>query len=158
LYEGATTKVRVGSDFSEKFPFKVGVHQRSILSPLLFAIVMDVVTTEAKKGVLHEILYADDLVMMSESMEDLQRKFGLWKAALENKGLKVYISKTKLMVSGTEGETSRSKIDPCGTCDGRVMANLILCIKCGYWVHRRCSKVKKLSADLAQSFALDATA
>jgi len=32
------------------------------------------------------------------------------------------------------------------------MANSILCIKSGHWVHRRCLKVKNLSADLAQSF------
>jgi len=153
LYEeGATTKVRVGSDFSDEFPVKVGVHQGSVLSPLLFAIVMDVVTKEARKGVLHEILYANDLLLMSESMDDLQRKFGLLKAALENKELKVNLGKTKLMVSGTEGKTSRGKIDPYGICGWRVMANSILRIKCGHWVHRRCSKVKKLPADLAQSF------
>ena len=36
LYEGAETKVRVGSGLSEEFSVKVGVHQRSVLSPLLF--------------------------------------------------------------------------------------------------------------------------
>jgi len=75
--QGVTTKVRVESDFSGEFPVKVRVHQGSVLSPLLFAIMMDVVTKEARKGVLHEVLYANDLVLMSESMDDLQRKFGL---------------------------------------------------------------------------------
>ena len=152
LYEGATTRVRVGSAVSDKFSVKVGVHQGSVLSPLLFAIVMDVVTEDARNGTLHEILYADDLVLMGESMEDLQSKFSLWKATLESKGMKVNINKTKLMVSGTEGETSRSKIDPCGMCGKRVMANAILCIKCGHWIHRRCTKRKKLTVALAQSF------
>ena len=34
-------------------------------------------TYGARNGMLHEMLYADDLVLMSESMEDLQRKFSL---------------------------------------------------------------------------------
>ena len=33
--------------------------------------------------------------------------------ALEGKGLKVNVGKTKIMVSGTEGEITSSKIDPC---------------------------------------------
>jgi len=35
LCEGATTKVRVGSDFSDEFFVKVGVHQGSVLSSFL---------------------------------------------------------------------------------------------------------------------------
>ena len=52
----------------------VEMYQSSVLSPLLFAIVMDVVKKDARNGVLYEILYAGDLVLMSESIEDLQRK------------------------------------------------------------------------------------
>ena len=36
LYEGSKTRVRVGQELSEKFEVKVGVHQGSALSPLLF--------------------------------------------------------------------------------------------------------------------------
>ena len=44
LYEGAETKVRVGSGLPEEFSVKVGVHQGSVLSPLLLAMVIDEVT------------------------------------------------------------------------------------------------------------------
>ena len=37
----------------------------------------------------HEILYANDLIFMSESIERIQRKFANWKYALESKGVKV---------------------------------------------------------------------
>jgi len=51
---------------------EVGVHQGSVLSPLLFAIVVDVVTKCTRKGLMNEILYADDLVLTSESLDELQ--------------------------------------------------------------------------------------
>ena len=38
LYDGAKTRVKVGSAYSEEFEVKVGVRQGSVLWPLLFAI------------------------------------------------------------------------------------------------------------------------
>ena len=35
---------------------------------------------------------------------------------MEGKGLEVNIGKTKMMMSGTEGEIALSKIDPSGIC------------------------------------------
>ena len=61
-YDGAKTRVRVGSAYSDEFEVKVGVHQGSVLSPLLFAIVADVITENARRAVVNELLYADDLV------------------------------------------------------------------------------------------------
>ena len=43
--------VRVDSELSEEFEAKVGMHQGSVLSPFLFADVVDV-TTEMARGVL----------------------------------------------------------------------------------------------------------
>ena len=67
LYEGSRTKDRVGSGTSEEFWVRVGVHQGSVLSPLIFVNVVDVVTEHAREGLLNEISYANDLVLMSES-------------------------------------------------------------------------------------------
>ena len=69
LYKEAEKKVRVGSGLSEEFTVKVGVHQGSVLSPLLFAMVIDEVTENARKGWMKQILYADNLVLMGETME-----------------------------------------------------------------------------------------
>ena len=149
LYDGAKTRVRVGSTYLEEFEVKVGVHQESVLSPLLFAIVVDVITEHARRAVVNELLCADDLVIMSKDMEDLKERFWNWKDALESKGLKVNTRKTRLMVSGSEGELFKSKIDPCGVCGRRVMANSVLCTKCGNWVHGKCEKIKRVTARLA---------
>ena len=65
--------------------FKVGVHQGSVLSPLLFAMVIDEVTENARKGWMKQILYADDLVLMGETMEELRENFDEWREAFESK-------------------------------------------------------------------------
>ena len=44
LYTEAYTVVRTDAGLSERFEVKVDLHQGSVLSPLLFATVMDVVT------------------------------------------------------------------------------------------------------------------
>ena len=73
LYEGAQTRVRVDCDLSEEFEVKVGMHQGSVLSPFLLAVVVDVVSEFAREGVLSELLYADDLILMSDTMKGLRR-------------------------------------------------------------------------------------
>ena len=65
LYKGARTKVKVETHLSEELEADVGVHKGSVLSPLLFAIVVDVGTNEIKEGMLQEILYADDIVLIA---------------------------------------------------------------------------------------------
>ena len=49
---------------------------------------------------INEILYADDLVRVSETVKDLKERFRNWKDALESKGWKVNTSKTEVMVRG----------------------------------------------------------
>ena len=88
LYEGSRTKVRVGSGLSEEFGVRVGVHQGSVILPLIFAIVVDAVTEQAREGLLIEILYADDLVLMSYNLEGLRESFQRWRGAFESTGMK----------------------------------------------------------------------
>ena len=47
LYDGTKTRVRVGSIYLEEFKVKIGIDQGSVPSPLLFAIVVDVITENA---------------------------------------------------------------------------------------------------------------
>ena len=84
--------VKGESEDSKKFAVRVGIHQESILSPLIFAVVMDVVTKEG-----HALMYADDLVLICETKEEARQRFEAWRNTLESKGLKVNISKTKVM-------------------------------------------------------------
>ena len=86
LYEGLHTRVRVGLELSEEFEVKVGVHQMSTLSPLLFAIVVDLTMESVRNGLMSEMLYADDLVLTSKTMEGLREKFWKWKEAFKSRG------------------------------------------------------------------------
>ena len=143
LFEEANTVIRTGAGDSNSFHVKVGVHQGSVLSPLLFAIVMDAVTEAARGGLPWEVLYADDLVLMSDNEEDLMRKIAEWRGCLRSKGLKVNTGKTKVMVSAVgAGETRKAGAYPCRVCNKGVGSNSIQCTNCKNWVHRRCSDVK----------------
>ena len=66
LYEGAKSRVRVDSELSEELVVKVRMCLESVLSPFLFAMVVDVVTGFAREGTLSELLYADVYVQISE--------------------------------------------------------------------------------------------
>ena len=79
--------VRVGEGFSKEFEVKVGVHQGSVLSPLLFIIVLEALSREFRAGVPWEDLYADDLVIIADCLEECVRRLLIWKEAMEKKGL-----------------------------------------------------------------------
>ena len=69
-----------------------------------------------RNGLMSEMLHADDFVLTSETREGLRERFWKWKEVFESKGLKVNLVKTKVVVSGAEGEVTVSKVDPSGIC------------------------------------------
>ena len=74
FYTEDCTVVRTDAGLSEHFDVQVGLHQGLVLGPLLFAAVMYVVSSEARSGLPSELLYADDLVIMAPTMEQLGRR------------------------------------------------------------------------------------
>ena len=81
---------------------KVSVYQGSVHSLLLFIIVLEALSREFSSGVPWEDLYADDLVIIAESLEVCVRRLLTWKEAMEKKGLRVNAGKTKIMICGTD--------------------------------------------------------
>ena len=69
-----TTAVKVNGRVSELFLVRVGVHQGSVLSLLLFIIVLEALSREFRGGLPMELLYADDLVLLADSMKELIEK------------------------------------------------------------------------------------
>ena len=104
FYTEACTVARTDAGLSESIEVKVSLHSGSVLSPLLFAAVMDVVSSEARSGLPSELLYADDLVILAPTMEQLGRRVTDWRASLLGKGLKVNAGKSKVMVGSSGGK------------------------------------------------------
>ena len=120
MYANARSRVRVGEGFSKEFEVKVGVHQGSVLSLLLFIIVLEALSPEFRAGVLWEDLYADDLVIIADSLEECVRRLLIWKEAMEKKGFRA-------------------------VCRTGVGNNSIYFNGCKLWVHKKCSGLQRLT-------------
>ena len=70
IYTGAKTVVRTFCDNGNCFMVKVGMHQCSELSPLLFLIVMEAVSRKFRVTLPWES-YADDVVAVAETEDDV---------------------------------------------------------------------------------------
>ena len=87
MYIISKSKVCVNGMYSDEFGVEVGVHQGSVLSPLLFVIVMEALSREFRVGCPYELLYADDLVITADSIEKLLQRLQVWKQNLKEKGI-----------------------------------------------------------------------
>ena len=144
MYSNARSRVRVNGRYSMEFGVGVGVHQGSVLSPLLFILVLEALSREFRTGVPWELLYADDLVVIADSLEECVTKLRAWKAGMESKGLRVNMKKTKIMVSGIGLDVLKdSGRYPCAVCRSGVGNNSIECSQCKMWVHKKCSGITR---------------
>ncbi|KAK3522918.1 hypothetical protein QTP86_008223 [Hemibagrus guttatus] len=104
MYERSRTVVRCAVGQTEEFNVEVGLHQGSALSPFLFAMVMDQLSEEVRQESPWTMMFADDIVICSESREQVEENLERWRFALERRGMKVSRSKTEYMcVNEREG-------------------------------------------------------
>ena len=66
----------------------------SALSPFLFIIIMDLLAEEARTKPSWEMLFADDLVLVGETLEEVEEELEIRGAVIGNKGLRISRSKT----------------------------------------------------------------
>jgi hypothetical protein len=97
MYKDCKTVVRCAVGVTEEFKVEVGLHQGSALSPFLFAIVMDRLTDDVRQKSPWTMMFADDIVICSESREHVEEKLERWRFALERRGMKVSRNKTEYM-------------------------------------------------------------
>ena len=74
MYEFSNSAVRVSNTACNKFNVKAGVHQRSVLSLLLFNMVLEALSREFRSGLPWKMLYADDLVIIIESLVERTKR------------------------------------------------------------------------------------
>jgi len=91
------------------------MHQGSALSPMLFVIVMEALSREFRVALSWELLYTDDLVVIAETEDGLIKRLNEWKDFLENRGMRVNMNKTKVMISGERQKVTQKALRwPCG--------------------------------------------
>ena len=124
MYGNARSRVRVDCEYSDRFSVNVGVHHGSVLSPLLFLIVLEALSHEFRTGCPWEFLYADNLAIVAETLDEVMNRLSLWKQK--------FCGLNTIKESGNY---------PCGVCLKGVGVNSIYCSNCKHWIHKRCSKV-----------------
>ncbi|MCJ8744975.1 hypothetical protein PDJAM_G00124900 [Pangasius djambal] len=97
IYERSRTVVRCAVGQTEEFKVEVGLHQGSALSPFLFAMVMDQLSEGVRQESPYTMMFADDIVICSESREQVEENLERWRFALERREMKVSRSKTEYM-------------------------------------------------------------
>uniref|UniRef100_A0A0A9XCE7 Retrovirus-related Pol polyprotein LINE-1 n=1 Tax=Lygus hesperus TaxID=30085 RepID=A0A0A9XCE7_LYGHE len=108
LYWKQVAEVRAGDIVTPKLSIQRGVRQGCLLSPLLFNLYADRIFKEAVEDLdvgvrvngerITSIKYADDTVLLAESLEDLQLLLNRLSSAGQRAGLTINIMKTKWMV------------------------------------------------------------
>ncbi|MBN3293353.1 YSM6 protein, partial [Polypterus senegalus] len=97
MYEGSVTVVRSVVGVTDAYKLEVGLHQRSALRPFLFAMVMDRLTDEIGQESPWTVMFADDIVICSDSREQVEETLERWRYALGRRGMKVSRNKTEYM-------------------------------------------------------------
>jgi hypothetical protein len=106
LYQNATMSVRLQNQSSNPIQLQRGVRQGDVISPKLFtAALEDIFKLLDWKGsginingeYLTHLRFADDVVLMAETMEDLNTMLEDLSNASQSVGLKMHMDKTKIM-------------------------------------------------------------
>ncbi len=106
LYDRSRSLVRIAGSKSDLFPVHVGLWQGCPLSPVLFIIFMDRISrrSQGPEGVgfgdhaISSLLFADDVVVLATSDQDLQHALGRFAAECEVVGMRISASKSEAMV------------------------------------------------------------
>ena len=110
MYNSVRSCVRWNGTLSSFFECPSGLRQGCLCSPLAFALligkVADYVREKGKHGFqlipggpeIFQLLFADDIVLLSSTPQGLQSQIDNLRAASESLGLKVNMAKTKVMV------------------------------------------------------------
>jgi len=71
MYEEVRTRVRTMIRDTQNFSIDIGLHQGSALNPFLFTTVMGELTREIQDEIPWCMLFADDIVLIDESREEV---------------------------------------------------------------------------------------
>ncbi len=112
LYDQSRSLVCIAGSKSDLFPVHVGLQQGCPLSPVLFIIFMYRISrrSQGPEGVqfgdhmVLSLLFADDVVLLAPSDQDLRNALRLFAAECEAAGMRISTSKSEAMVISRKKE------------------------------------------------------
>ncbi|XP_071727799.1 secreted RxLR effector protein 78-like [Rutidosis leptorrhynchoides] len=97
MYDGVKSCVRMPVGNTDYFPIELGLRQGSALSPFLFALILDELSRDIQGNIPWSLLFADDIVLIADSKNELNRRLEQWREALEQNGLRISRQKTEYL-------------------------------------------------------------
>jgi hypothetical protein len=119
LYSKAKGQVLTPDGLTHSFDFQRGVLQGDPISSCLFNLFIDGISKRLiKSGIrsvkigtanFHLLMFCDDIVIVANSAEDLQKKINVASQFFHDRGLQVNISKTKIVIFAKRKERKNLK-------------------------------------------------
>ena len=106
MYDGCKASINLNGHITESFMTEFGVKQGDCLSPTLFGLFVNDMVNDLKTNcvgvhlgdlIIHCLLYADDIALMAESEEDLQRMFDVMHSWCKKWRMKVNPQKSNVV-------------------------------------------------------------
>ena len=110
IYKSVVSCVRIGDRLTEFFDCPAGLRQGCILSPMLFSLFINEIASSVEQQGMHGIqllpglveifllLFADDIVLISDTPRGLQNQLDVLSSACKDLFLHINTDKTKVMV------------------------------------------------------------
>ena len=103
--------VKWNNSWSDYFNVDLGVRQGSVLAPLLFAVYIDDIAElfSFRRGV-HIVIYADDIILVTSSVSELQNALSLCQSELESLDMSLNARKSCCLRIGPRANSSCASI------------------------------------------------
>lgn len=161
VYTNTQSAVWTGSELSTYFDTCAGVKQGCILSPLLFALYLDDLHDFLEGGLelddtnIRLLMYADDIVMLAEDINVLQKMSEKLENYCKIWGMEVNLSKSEIMIFRKGGRIGRNERWTFGGLDVNVVNEYKYL---GFWLTPKMSFSKHVSRrNDAAKLAINAT-
>lgn len=107
LYRVHECRVRTTVGHTDWFSINQGLKQGSVLSPVLFNVVMEVMIRKIREGNggnIKTMIFADDIMIWGHNHYEVQNQLNRWNALMKERGLKISAEKSEVIVVGRDSD------------------------------------------------------